>query len=388
MFKKASQHLKGMATGFIDNAITGGINKFTSGFPGKIKGNQAKVAAELLKKSPLEISDSPSEKISRDPLQFSYLQYPVDLNSSEQGHYILFRAISNEYNNDLGDLAIANKLGNNVTKTALGDFDEGTPDVVNFRSLLSKKGQTVKPLKVQNSVQSTFPTHSRTTAAIALYMPPGVTVDYKMSYDIASTDASGTVARALGRAKSADNTAGMIREFAEGVKGTLVGVGKTMLDDIGQGLGAGEPARLVGKAFGVAINPHEEQFFEKPDFRSFSYDFEFWPRNEKEANEVEKIIFLFKYHMHPSVDTKTSGGRLFKVPSEFEIDYCHLGDNNTHLNRISRCVLKDMSVSYGPEEQFSTFTPDNRGAMPVTHKLSLTFQETTFITKEHIYEGY
>jgi hypothetical protein len=219
-------------------------------------------------------------------------------------------------------------------------------------------------------------------------MPPGVTVDYKMSYDIASTDGAGQVARALGKAKAADETSAAIREFASGVKGTLIGMGKGMIDDIGQGLSAGEPARLLGKAFGVAINPHEEQFFEKPDFRSFSYDFEFWPRNEKEANEVEKIIFLFKYHMHPSVDTKTSGGRLFKVPSEFEIDYCHLGDNNTHLNRISRCVLKDMSVSYGPEEQFSTFTPDNRGAMPVTHKLSLTFQETTFITKEHIYEGY
>src|SRR5210317_1128800 len=239
MFKKASQHLKGMATGFIDNAITGGINKFTSGFPGKIKGNQAKVAAELLKKSPLEISDSPSEKISRDPLQFSYLQYPVDLNSDEQGHYILFRAISNEYNNELGDLAIANKLGNNVSKTALGDYDEGTPDVVDFRSLLSKKGQAVKPLRVQNSVQSHFPTHSRTTAAIALYMPPGVTVDYKMSYDIASTDGAGQVARALGKAKAADETSAAIREFASGVKGTLIGMGKGLIDDIGQGLSAG-----------------------------------------------------------------------------------------------------------------------------------------------------
>src|SRR6056300_861886 len=185
MFKKASQHLKGMATGFIDNAITGGINKFTSGFPGKIKGNQAKVAAELLKKSPLEISDSPSEKISRDPLQFSYLQYPVDLNSDEQGHYILFRAISNEYNNEIGDLAVADKLGNNISSSALGDFDEGSPSVVNFRDLLSKKGQTVKPLKKSNSVLSEFPTHSRTTAEIALYMPPDVSVEYKMSYDVA-----------------------------------------------------------------------------------------------------------------------------------------------------------------------------------------------------------
>jgi len=387
MFKKASQHLKGMATGFINNAITGGINNFTSGFTNKISGNQAKVAAELLKKSPLEVGDSPSEKISRDPLQFSYLQYPVDLNTSEQGHYILFRAISNDYNNSLGDLAIADKLGNNISSSALGDTDDGSPSVVDFRDLLSKKGQTVKPLKKSNSVLSEFPTHSRTTAAIALYMPPGVSVQYKMSYDASPTDMSGQVAKALGKGKSADTTSDAVKAYVQGITGGLGTAGKKIIDDIGQGLSAGEPAKLIGKAFGVAMNPHEEQFFEKPNFRSFSYDFEFWPRNEREAREVEKIIFLFKYHMHPSVD-KGSGGRLFKVPSEFEIDYCHLGANNSHLNRISRCVLEDMQVTYGPEEQFSAFRPDERGAMPVTHKLSLSFQETTYITKEQIYEGF
>jgi hypothetical protein len=299
----------------------------------------------------------------------------------------LFRAISNDYNNSLGDLAIADKLGNNISASALGDYDEGSPSVVNFRDLLSKKGQTVKPLKKTNSVLSEFPTHSRTTAAIALYMPPGVSVQYKMSYDASPTDMSGQVAKALGKGKSADTTSDAVKAYVQGITGGLGTAGKKIIDDIGQGLSAGEPAKLIGKAFGVAMNPHEEQFFEKPNFRSFSYDFEFWPRNEREAREVEKIIFLFKYHMHPSVD-KGSGGRLFKVPSEFEIDYCYLGGNNSHLNRISRCVLEDMSVSYGPEEQFSAFRPDERGAMPVTHKLSLSFQETTYITKEQIYEGF
>jgi hypothetical protein len=114
MFKKASDHLKGMATGFVNNAITGGVNNFKSGFVNKISGNQAKVAAAVLKKSPLEIDDSPSEKLSKDPLQFSYIQYPLDLTSNETGHYILFRAISNEYDNVTGDLSVANKLGNNL----------------------------------------------------------------------------------------------------------------------------------------------------------------------------------------------------------------------------------------------------------------------------------
>ena len=385
MFKKASDHLKGMATGFVNNAITGGVNNFKSGFVNKISGNQAKVAAAVLKKSPLEIDDSPSEKLSKDPLQFSYIQYPLDLTSNETGHYILFRAISNEYDNVTGDLSVANKLGNNLS------FDSVTSDdgfnVSTFRQLKNLSGETIKPLKSSNTVLSAFPTHSRTTAAIAMYMPPGVSVNYKMSYDASPTDMSGQVAKAISAGKSAESTTKTVEAIINGVTAGLATAGKKIVDDIGQGLSAGEPSKLIGKAFGVAMNPHEEQFFEKPDFRSFSYTFEFWPRNKEEADAVEKIIFLFKYHMHPSKEGG-AGGRLFKVPSEFEIDYCYLSGNNSRMNRIARVVLEDMSVTYGPEEQFSTFESDERGAMPVTHKLELSFRETTYITKDLIYEGY
>jgi len=386
MFKKASDHLKGMATGFVNNAITGGVNNFKSGFVNKISGNQAKVAAAVLKKSPLEIDDSPSEKLSKDPLQFSYIQYPLDLTSNETGHYILFRAISNEYDNVTGDLSVANKLGNNLNLPGTADDGFG-PNIDSFRQLKNLSGETIKPLKASNTVLSEFPTHSRTTAAIAMYMPPGVSVNYKMAYDASATDMSGQVAKAISAAKSADNTTKSVEAIISGVTAGLATAGKKIVDDIGQGLSAGEPSKLIGKAFGVAMNPHEEQFFEKPDFRSFSYTFEFWPRNKEEADAVEKIIFLFKYHMHPSKEGG-AGGRLFKVPSEFEIDYCYLSGNNSRMNRIARVVLEDMSVTYGPEEQFSTFESDERGAMPVTHKLELSFRETTYITKDLIYEGY
>ena len=385
MFKKASDHLKGMATGFVNNAITGGVNNFKSGFVNKISGNQAKVAAAVLKKSPLEIDDSPSEKLSKDPLQFSYIQYPLDLTSNETGHYILFRAISNEYDNAIGDLSVANKLGNNLSFDSVVS-DDGF-NVSTFRQLKNLSGETIKPLKASNTVLSEFPTHSRTTAAIAMYMPPGVSVNYKMSYDASPTDMSGQVAKAISAGKSADNTTKSVEAIISGVTAGLATAGKKIVDDIGQGLSAGEPSKLIGKAFGVAMNPHEEQFFEKPDFRSFSYSFEFWPRNKEEADAVEKIIFLFKYHMHPTKEGG-AGGRLFKVPSEFEIDYCYLSGNNSRMNRIARVVLEDMSVTYGPEEQFSTFESDERGAMPVTHKLELSFRETTYITKDLIYEGY
>ena len=47
-----------------------------------------------------------------------------------------------------------------------------------------------------------------------------------------------------------------------------------------------------------------------------------------------------------------------------------------------------MDVAYGPEEQWSTFKPTNKGAPPVTTKLTLKFEETQYITKKEITEGY
>jgi hypothetical protein len=91
--------------------------------------------------------------------------------------------------------------------------------------------------------------------------------------------------------------------------------------------------------------------------------------------------------MHPNMDTG-SGGRFFKVPSEFEIHYAYLGQENEYMNKISRCVLSDMSVKYGPDEQFSAFRPNIKGAPPVSTSMTLSFQETQFITKQDILAGY
>ena len=58
------------------------------------------------------------------------------------------------------------------------------------------------------------------------------------------------------------------------------------------------------------------------------------------------------------------------------------------MNKISKCVLEKCDVSYGPDEQASFFKGDERGAPPVSYKMSLSFRETEFMTKDKIYRGY
>ena len=87
------------------------------------------------------------------------------------------------------------------------------------------------------------------------------------------------------------------------------------------------------------------------------------------------------------MDNKTAG-RMFIVPSEFEIHYMHVSkdsdtaEENTYMNKISKCVCTSVDVNYGPEGEFKAFSTN--GA-PIHYKLSLGFTETEFITKNNIY---
>ena len=50
--------------------------------------------------------------------------------------------------------------------------------------------------------------------------------------------------------------------------------------------------------------------------------------------------------MHPELDM-ASGGRYFRVPSEFEIHYAYNDQKNNYLHELSRCVLESVDVDYG-----------------------------------------
>ena len=392
MFKNVSSHLKGMATGFLGNVtskiggLTGQLTSVNSLMP-SISGAQGKVAAQLLKKSPLEIPETPLGLAKSNPQQFSFTQYPLDLQNEGIGHYIIFYAITNKYDKVDEALNLAGSITPNQVSEQVDTGGDSFKKLKNIRGLKTSTGLGLKPVRQENSVLSKKATHTQTTAAIALYMPPGVNVKYSMGYSAGRTDAAGTFAKSLLDAKSADSKEKGIKSILQGVKGVAGGSMMKALDEVGESLGAGEPAKLATKAFGIALNPHEEQFFEQPAFRTFDYSFEFWPKSEKEANVVNNIVTLFKYHMHPNMDTG-SGGRFFIVPSEFEIQYAYLGQDNEYMNKISRCVLKDMQVKYGPDEQFSAFRPNEKGAPPVSTSMTLTFQETQFLTKQDILAGY
>jgi hypothetical protein len=73
---------------------------------------------------------------------------------------------------------------------------------------------------------------------------------------------------------------------------------------------------------------------------------------------------------------------MYIYPSEFNIKYYTNGAENKYLEKLSTCVLKSMDVDYTPNGQFTTFSTDENGAMPVQINISLVFQELSKPTKE------
>jgi hypothetical protein len=112
----------------------------------------------------------------------------------------------------------------------------------------------------------------------------------------------------------------------------------------------------------------------------------FYPRSEKEALDVQKIIQRLKFHQAPEIMTGTAG--YFMVPpSEFDIEFYYNGEVNPNISPISTCALTGVAVDYAPNgfrsyEVPGENTPElGKTGMPVAIRLDLTFREMEIMTK-------
>lgn len=209
----------------------------------------------------------------------------------------------------------------------------------------------------------------RLETAIALHVPNTLNIRYGANWgeeDLAGFHMGATVGQELAKA------------FQGGGSKTL-----STLGSVGAALGLNLPE--VGNALqaqtGMAPNPRKEQLFKNLDFRTFQFDYQFYPRTEKEAANVLQIIKTFKYHMHP--EFKDEGKFLYIYPSEFDIVYYQGLEENLNLHRHTSCVLTEMNVNYAPQGQFTTFA----NGMPTQINVTLNFKELALMSKELIDEG-
>jgi hypothetical protein len=231
-----------------------------------------------------------------------------------------------------------------------------------------------------------------TTDAIALYMPDTLQYKYSQSYDQLSLggemlgQALAAGASAVDAFKSGEGAVAAIDKAASagGESAKLLAFQK-VAGTVGSLTGSGQTAQLGFTAVtGTVQNPMLEMIYKSPNFRTFQFDFMFYPRDEREALEVQKIIERFRFHQAPEL---SSAQGFLIPPSEFDIKFYYGGAQNPNIPSIATCVLATIDVNYAPNGWSAFEVPGEnapsvgRTGMPVAIQLTLEFQETTYLTK-------
>jgi len=323
--------------------------------------------------------------------------YPSDLMSSQYGgNYVIFYVSVAEdskllnrnggtaeitddisFTRDRGELLAANltKVGlvaGAVAGTALKGAIAGG---FAFGKALTGAAVTAAPgaigLGAAASLASTATrAQKRLRTAIALHVPNQLNIRYGVQFSEEDT-ATAVMAPLLGAAALK-----AIGNFDGGQLADAAKEGGAAL-----GLAFGPNAGTVSAATGLAANPRKEQVFKGVDFRTFQFEYQFFPRDEKESQNVQNIINAFKLHMHPEFKDKNKF--LYVYPSEFDISYYSNGTENIYLHRHTSCVLTEMSINYTPNAAFNTF---ENGA-PTQINVQMTFRELALMDKDKIKAG-
>ena len=276
------------------------------------------------------------------------LNYPIDIGAMERtGHYVQF---------------FINVLEKSKIKFPKGSFNAQTGQ----GSTASRESST---LSIERA-----PT-KRLVSSIQLYMPNQVSVEHKASY---SDEEIGAMITNTGGAidKILNGNFGDVVNYErikEGAKNTAAGVAEKV------GVTGAKAAKSI--ASGTITNNRQELMFNGIDKRSFSFEFKMVPKSEQESENIKNIVDMFRFHAMPEFFEGSE--RTMVSPSTFDIKYMHKKGEHTFLNKISTCVLENVSVKYGGDR--TQFFVNNA---PAQTEISLTFKELEIITKERIRDGY
>ena len=332
----------------------------------------------------------------------SILQYPSDLGGvPDQGHFILF-FINEQQPGELEHNDKPPKLStseNSANSKRRADPFAGQGNTAGYGSTSGasaietqniRKVEEAQKTENKNAGKGIFtlkraPT-KRLSTAIALYMPTTVDVTYNAGYE------EKEIGRLAGAGVAAFDAfkGGGINAAVDAVAKKLPEMVDESIFDAIDGIAPGAKAIMFAKS-GKVVSNRMELIFSGVGKRSFSYTFKFLPRSQKESKDVKSIVEKFKYHMLPKVEGDPGSSRTFVTPDTFDIEYRWVGssNHNPYLNKISTCVLENMSVKYGGSVGYQAFEPDEKGnTPPVETEISLQFKELEIITKARAEQGY
>ena len=350
--------------------------------------------------------------------EFNNKRYPIDLGATDKAHYMMFKIFVQERTQFAKNYAEGegrptaqinqqSVAGTNATQALATGIDFAGDLINKAKTSISSvpfSGESVSGFTVDSPISNTiknagnviksgslFRTIRRTTDTIALYMPDTLNFTYNQAYsDASAKDAFGLIGQAAQAGASAvdgykrGGALGSVENLSPFAAEVAAGLSKT------GDLGFTALSALTGGV--LAQNPQLELIYSRPQFRSFRFQFMFYPRDERESREVLDIIELLQFHQAPEILEGTYG-RFLVPPSEFDIEFYYNGEVNKNIPTVSTCVLESIDVDYAPNgfaayETGNSNRPEKGGTgMPVGIRLDLGFKEVEILTKKYFAEN-
>ena len=346
-----------------------------------------------------DLQSSPTGILDIDPLAFSTISYPMDVqNNFQNGHYMLFYVNVQEktkYEYEKSDTIKINDYDGikgesskearyqKLQKAKKSYKKNNNPTTTEDKVIgVDKRGNDI----VRKGVSPLFNNTRRITDSVAMYLPSDIKETTAAAYTDAALGILGFAA-AQGINLAGKDAEGIARSLVASTGQILDKAAKKAVSELAEVVtGAEGTEQLINKAQGQADNPYMEVLFDAMQLRTFTYNFTMAPRNEEEAIEIQKIIQLFRFHMAPELRGNQS--RFLGLPSQFDIHYMYLSkegiaSENNYYNRVATCVLQNCEVNYTP-----TGVKSFEDGGPTQTTMSLTFKETELLTKDRIAEGF
>ena len=129
-------------------------------------------------------------------------------------------------------------------------------------------------------------------------------------------------------------------------------------------------ANIFTRGTGMVLNPNLELLFTGPQLRSFTYSYNFTPREPEEASNIKNIIRFFKQNMAPK---SSKGGTFLESPNVFQLKYLtNGGEEHPFMNNIKLAALTNFTVNYTPANQYMTYE-ENKSM--TSYQVGMTFNE-------------
>lgn len=161
---------------------------------------------------------------------------------------------------------------------------------------------------------------------------------------------------------------------------TTLGDKFSQLPGMGANLSANDVLQLTTESI---VNPNTELLYSGTGLRTHGYSFKMIPRNDKEADNILKIVERFKKACAPKQTVAVFGDafrNFIGIPDLCQVTFISSGGENPYLPKYKVSGITSVNVGYVTDGQYVSYT-DGR---PLGVTLSVALTETKLVFSEEI----